>query len=220
VLPFELTAHSLRLTGASARLGRARGVASGTLVWPQGSSFAVPSPDAIQMDLQAQTEDARLEDAWPWLPPAATGAGPVRAGVVLKGTLRAWLATGQIESSDLTWPAIPAARDLSAAFEATPDRIEVTAFKTVVLDAPLTAKGRWRWAGGGEGEASTGLVDLARLPGVPARLRVEGRARLHVSASVRDGRVNGPGQGIAERLALAGLALGGRTADVSLGDHP
>src|SRR5262249_13460049 len=178
-----------------------------------------PSPDAIQMDLQAQTEDARLEDAWPWLPPAAKGVGPVRASVVLKGTLRAWLATGQIESSDLTWPAIPAARDLSAAFEATPDRIEVTAFKTVVLDAPRTAKGRWRWAGGGEGEASTGLVDLARLPGMPARLRVEGRARLNVSASVRDGRVNGSGKVIGERLALAGLALGGGTADVLLDDN-
>ena len=218
VLPFELTQHSLRLTVASARLGRARAVVSGTLAWPQGS-LAVPSPDAIRMDLQAHTEDAHLEDAWPWLPPAVQGVGPVRASVVLKGTLRAWLATGQIESSDLTWPAIPAARDLTAAFEATPDRIEVTAFKAVVLDAPLTAKGRWRWAGGGEGDASTGLVDLTRLPGVPAQLRVEGRARVNVNASVRDGRVNGSGKVIGERLALAGLAFGGGTVDVSLDDN-
>ena len=219
VLPFELTQRSLRLTAASARLGRARAVASGTLAWPQGSSPAVPAPDAVRMDLQAQTEDARLEDAWRWLPPAAQGSGPVRASVLLKGTLRAWLATGQIESSGLTWPAIPAARDLSATFEATPDRVEVTAFKAVVLDAPLTARGRWRWAGSGEGEASTGLVDLARLPGVPAQLRVEGRARVNANASVRDGRVNGSGKVIGERLAIAGWALGAGTADVSLDDN-
>ena len=138
----------------------------------------------------------------------AAAAGRCARASSVKGTLAAWHATGQVESSSLTWPAIPAARDLSATFEATPDRIEVSAFKAVVLDAPLTARGRWRWAGGGEVEASTGLVDLARLPGVPARLRVEGRARANVTASVRDGRVNGSGKLVGERLAVAGWALG------------
>lgn len=219
VLPFELTQRSLRLTAASVRLGRARVVASGNLAWPQTQSAAIPSVDAVHVDLQAQTEDARLEDAWPWLPPVGRGSGPVRASVVMKGTLTAWRATGQLASSALTWPAIPAARDLNATFEATPDRIEVSAFKANVLDAPLTARGQWRWAGGGEVEASTGLVDLARLPGVPAQLRVEGRARANVSASVRDGRVNGAGKVVGERLAVAGWALGPVTADVSLDDN-
>ena len=166
VLPFELTQRSLRLTAASARLGRARIVASGSLAWPQGALPAIPSIDAVRMDLQAQTEEARLEDAWPWLPPVARGSGPVRANVLVKGTLGAWRMTGQVESSSLTWPTIPAARDLNATFEATPDRLEVAAFKAVVLDAPLTVRGRWRWVGAGEVEASTGLVDLARLPGM------------------------------------------------------
>ena len=67
------------------------------------------------------------EDALPWLPPAARGSGPVRANVTLKGTFSAWRATGQVDSSSLTWPSIPEARDLSATFEATPDRIEVSA---------------------------------------------------------------------------------------------
>jgi translocation and assembly module TamB len=137
----------------------------------------------------------------------------------VRGTLGAWRATGQLESSGLAWPAVPAARDLSATFEATPERIEVTAFKAVVLEAPLSARGRWRWAGGGEVEASAGLVDLAKLPGLPAQLRVEGRARASVSASVRAGRVSGSGQVIGERLAVAGWALGPGTADVSLDDH-
>jgi autotransporter translocation and assembly factor TamB len=219
VLSFELTQHSLKLAAASARLGRARLAASGNLAWPQRASPAVPSPETVRVDLQAQTEDARLEDAWPWLPPAGRGNGPVRAAVAVKGTLAAWHATGQVESSSLTWPAIPAARELSATFEATPDRIDISAFKAVVLDAPLTARGHWRWAGGGEVEASTGLVDLARLPGIPARLRVEGRARANVTASMRDGRANGSGKLVGERLAVAGWALGPATADVSLDDN-
>jgi len=219
VVPFELTSHSLRLTAAGARLGRAQVVVSGNLVWPQSASLAVPPLDAVRADLQAQTQDARLEDAWPWLPPAARGSGPVRANVTVKGTLSAWRAPGQVESSSLTWPSIPEARDLSATFEATPDRIEVSAFKATVLDAPLTARGHWRWAGGGDVEASTGLVDLARLPGVPAKLRVEGRARATLSASVRDGKVNGSGKVSGERLAVAGWALGPGTADVAMDDN-
>jgi autotransporter translocation and assembly factor TamB len=219
VLPFELTQRSLRLTTASARLGRARVVASGNLAWPQGAALAAPSPDVVRLDLQAQTEDARLNDAWPWLPAAAHGSGPVRASILVKGTLGVWRATGQLESSGLTWPEVPAARDVSAAFEATPDHIEVTAFKAMVLDAPLSARGRWRWAGGGEVEASTGLVDLAQLPGAPTSLGVEGRARATVKASVRDGRVSGSGTVIGERLAVVGRALGSATADVSLDDN-
>src|SRR6185436_9363509 len=120
VLPFEFTTHSLKLAAASARLGRARLAASGNLAWPQRASPAVPSLDTVRVDLQAQTEDARLEDAWPWLPPAGRGDGSVRAAVAVKGTLTAWHVTGQVESSSLTWPDIPAARELSATFEATP----------------------------------------------------------------------------------------------------
>ncbi len=219
VLPFELTQRSLRLTAASARLGRAQLVASGTLAWPQGATPAIPPVDAVRVDLQVQTQDVSLEDAWPWLPPPGRGSGPIRASVSMKGTLGAWRAAGQIESSGLTWAEIPPVRDLSATFEATPDRIEITAFKAIVLDAPVTARGAWQWAGGGEVEASTGLVDLARLPGVPAQLRVEGRARANVTASVRDGRVNGSGRVLGERLAVAGWALGPATVDVALDDN-
>src|SRR6185369_15054633 len=219
VLPFELTQRSLKLANAAVRLGRARVVASGNATWPQSASPAVPPLDAVRVDLQTQTEELRLEDAWPWLPPAARGSGPVRATVAVKGTLAAWRATGQVESSSVTWPDIPEARDLHVTFEATPDRIEIPALKAMVLDAPLTARGHWRWAGEGEMEASTGLVDLARLPGVPARLRVEGRARANVNATVRDGRVNGSGKLSGERLAVAGWALGPATADVAVNDN-
>jgi autotransporter translocation and assembly factor TamB len=219
MVPFELTQRSLKLANASVRLGQARVVASGDLAWPHTASVSVPRLDTVRADMQAQTEEARLEDVWPWLPPAARGSGPVRARVALMGTLAAWRATGQIESSNLAWPDIPAARDLTATFEATPERIEIGSFKAVVLDAPLTARGRWRWAGGGDVEASTGLVDLARLPGMPAKLKVEGRARANVSANMLDGHVNGSGKLTGERLAVAGWALGPATANVSLDDN-
>src|SRR5262249_60487506 len=77
----------------------------------------------------------------------------------------------------------------------------------------------WAGAGGGGGEGAGGGGDPARPPGVRAGRRAGGRARLNVGASGRDGRVNGWGKVIGERLALAGLALGGGTADVLLDDN-
>jgi translocation and assembly module TamB len=178
----------------------------------------MPSPRAVNVDVTAKIEGAGLEDAAPWLPPALRGSGPVNANVQIKGTLAAWRARGNIASSGLTWPSVPPARDISIDFDATPERVEVPALRASVLDAPLTARGTWRWAGGGEVEAAAGGVDLARLPGLPEKLRVEGRARASAGAIVRDGRVTGSGRVVAERLALGGQALGPGTADVTLND--
>ena len=220
VLPFELTRRSLRLTAASARLGRSRLTASGNVTWPATASPTIPSADAVRVDLVAQTDEARLEDGAPWLPEAARGSGPVRATVQLQGTLSAWRATGQVASTAITWPSpIPETRDVSVTFETTPDRLDVPALRAIVLDAQVTAKGIWRWAGGGEVEASTGAVDLARLPGLPERLRLEGRARANVIAGLRDGRVTGSARVRGERLAIAGRALGAGTAEVALNDN-
>src|SRR4030095_3588871 len=92
------------------------------------------------------------EDAAPWLPPALRGSGPLNASVQVTGTLAAWRARGDIASSGLTGPSVPPARDVSIDFDATPERIEIPALRATMLDAPLTAKGSWRWAGGGEVE--------------------------------------------------------------------
>ncbi len=216
VVPFELTQRSLRLETASLRLGRARLAATGTLTWPAAAPPAPPSAEAVRLDLRAHTEDARLEDAAPWLPPVLHGSGPVRVTATIEGTLAAWRLTGNAESASLRWPSWPAVSDVSVAFEATPERLEVPALRAAVLDAPLTARGRWRWAGTGEVEADAGFVDLARLPGLPEGLRVEGRARARLSATVRDGRAAGSGRIVGERVAVAGLALGRGTADVSV----
>jgi hypothetical protein len=220
VLPFELTRRSLSVTAASARLGRSRLTASGTAAWPATASPAVPSPETIRVDLAAQTDEARLEDAWPWLPAAARGSGPVRATAQLKGTLASWRVTGLASSSALAWPPpAPETRELSVTFDATPERLEVSALRTVVLDAPVTAKGRWRWAGGGEIEATTGAFDLTRLPGIPETMRIEGRARANVAAALRDGKITGSARLRGERLAVGGYALGAGTADVSVDDN-
>jgi autotransporter translocation and assembly factor TamB len=217
-VPFELTTHSLRLAGASARRGRAALVVTGNLAWPATDRPAVPSPQAVNVDVTAKTEGAGLEDAAPWLPPALRGSGPLNASVQVKGTLAAWHSRGNIVSSGLTWQSVPPARDISIDFDATPERIEIPALRATMLDAPITAKGSWRWAGGGEVEAAATGVDFSRLPGLPEKLRVEGRARASVGAVVRDGRVTGSGRVIAERLALGGQALGPGTAEVSLND--
>jgi autotransporter translocation and assembly factor TamB len=213
-VPFELTARSLRLAGVSVRRGRASLVATGNLAWPATHPPVVPSPQVVNVDVTAKTEGAGLEDAAPWLPPALRGSGPVNASVQVNGTLAAWRARGNIASSGVTSPSVPPARDVSIDFDATPERIEVPALRATLLDAPLTAKGRWRWAGGGEVEAGASGVDLSRLPGLPEKLGVEGRARANVSAVVRDGRVTGSGRIVAEGLALGGRALGPGTAEV------
>src|SRR5262245_11265449 len=217
-VPFELTARSLRLAGASVRRGRAALVATGNLAWPASGPPSVPSPQVVNVDVTAKTEGAGLEDAAPWLPPALRGSGPINAGAQITGTLAAWQARGNIASSGLTWPSVPPARDISIDFNATPERIEVPTLRATMLDAPLTAKGSWRWAGGGEGEAAATGVDLSHLPGLPEKLRVEGRARASVGAVVRDGRVTGSGRVVAERLALGGQALGPGTAEITLND--
>jgi autotransporter translocation and assembly factor TamB len=218
--PFELTPRSLRIAGGRLRRGRAQLVATGALAWPSTGALAVPSAETVGVDLVAKTEGTGLEDAAPWLPPWLHGRGAVSASAQIKGTLTAWRATGRIESSNLTWSSssIPPVRDLGVGFEATSERIEIPALRASVLDAPLTARGSWRWAGGGEVEAAASGIDLARLPGVPERLRVEGRARASVGAAVRDGRVTGSGRVVGERFALGGWALGAGTADVTLND--
>jgi hypothetical protein len=220
VLPFELTRHSLSLTAASARLGRSRVTASGTAAWPATASPAVASPETVRVDLTAHTDDARLEDAGPWLPAAARGSGPVRATAQLKGTLASWRVTGQASSSALEWPPpAPETRELSVTFDATPERLEISALRTVVLDAPVTANGRWRWAGSGEVEATTGAFDLTRLPGLPESMRIDGRARANLTASLRDGKITGSARLRGDRLALGGYTFGAGTADVSVDDN-
>jgi hypothetical protein len=220
VLPFELTRRSLSLAAASARLGRSRLTASGTATWPAAASPAVPSPQTVRVDLTAQTDDARLEDAWPWIPAAARGTGPIRATAQLKGTLASWRVTGQAGSSALTWaPPVPEVREVSVTFEVTLDRLEVPALRSVVLDAPVTAKGRWLWAGSGEVEGATGTFDLTRLPGMPEGMQIQGRARANLAASVRDSKITGSARLRGERLAVGGYTLGAGTADVSVDDN-
>jgi translocation and assembly module TamB len=213
---FTLTSHSLRLSDASVRLAQARLTASGNLSWPQAAALAVPPPGAVSLDVLARTENARLEDAAPWLPAALQGSsGAVAVTAKIDGTLTAWHAAGRAESASLSVPAAPPVRQVTVSFDATPERIEVAALRASVLDAPLSAKGRWRWAGGGEVDAEAGPIDLARVPNLPEGLRVEGRARATVKATVRDGRVAGSAQANAEGVAIAGLPLGRGVADLA-----
>ena len=213
---FTLTSHSLRLSDASVRLAQATLAASGTLSWPQTTALAMPPPGAVSLDLLARTENARIEDAAPWLPAALQGSsGAVAVTAKIDGTLLAWHAAGRVESPDLGVPAAPPIRQVTVSFDATPERIEVAALRASVLDAPISAKGRWRWAGGGEVEAEAGPVELARVPNLPEGLGVEGRARATVKATVRDGRVAGTARANGEGVTVAGWLLGRGVADLT-----
>ncbi|HSE93655.1 MAG TPA: translocation/assembly module TamB domain-containing protein, partial [Methylomirabilota bacterium] len=214
---FTLTRRSLRLGAASARLGQARLAVSGNLAWPGSASPAVPEPRVVSIDLLARTENAHVEDAAPWLPPALHGSsGPVEVTARIDGTLTAWRVVGQAESASLSVPSAPPVRATRVSFEATPERLEVPALRARVLDAPVTAKGRWRWAGTGDVEAEAGPVDLARVPHVPEGLSVEGRARAHLTATLRDSRLAGSGRILGESVGVAGVRLGHGVADLSM----
>ena len=212
---FALTSRSLRLSSASARLGQGRLIASGNLAWPASATLAVPPARAVAMDLVVRTEELRLEDVAAWLPPAARGSGPVTATAKLDGTLTAWRATGQARSASLRWPSVPPVSEASVGFEATPDQLNVRDLRARVLDAPLTARGHWRWAGTGEVEADAGPLDLARLPDVPEGLRIAGRVQAKVKAALRDGRINGTARLAGNGVSVAGFALGRGAVDVS-----
>jgi autotransporter translocation and assembly factor TamB len=212
---FTLTQRSLRLSTASVRLGQARLTASGNLTWPASATFAVPPTSVVAMDVVVRTEEMRLEDVATWLPPAARGSGPVTVTAKLDGTLTAWRATGQATSANLRWPSIPPVSEANVGFEATPERLNVRDLRARVLDAPLTARGHWRWAGTGEVEADAGPLDLARLPDVPEGLSIAGRVLARVKAAVRDGRINGTARLSGDGVAVAGFALGRGVVDVS-----
>jgi translocation and assembly module TamB len=213
---FTLTPRSLRLADASVRLAQARLTASGHLTWPATATLAVPMPGAVSLDVLARAENARLEDAAPWLPPALHGSsGAVAVTAKIDGTLAAWHAAGRAESASLNVPATPPIRQVAVSFDATADRIEVAALRASVLDAPVLAKGRWRWAGGGEVEGEAGPVDLTRAPDLPENLRVEGRVRATVKATIRDGRVAGSARANAEGVAAAGWPLGRGVVEIT-----
>ena len=206
---FALTPRALTLTAASVRLGRSRVIATGTVRWPASIFSAFPGTDVVTLDVVARTEDGRVDDVAPWLPPALRGSGGDAAvSVRIDGTLVAWHAAGHAESSALRVPSAPPIRDVSVSFDATAERIDVRALEARVLDGAVSAKGRWRWAGSGEVEAEVGSVELARLPGLPEGLRVEGRGRATVSATVRGGLVAGSLQALGENVAVAGFPLG------------
>src|SRR5262245_5792540 len=212
---FALTQRSLRLSTASVRLGQGRLIVSGNLNWRASAMFALPPAQAVSMDLQVRSEEVRLESVASLLPPSARGSGPVEITAKLDGTLAAWRATGQAKSVSLRWPSIPPVSDASVAFQATPERLDFRDLRAQVLDAPLTARGHWRWAGTGEVEAEAGPLDLARIPDLPEGVNVEGRLQARVKGAIGEGKVSGTARLTGDGVSVVGFALGRGVVDVS-----
>lgn len=212
---FALTQRSLRLDPATVRLGQGRLTATGNLTWPVAASQGLPTAETVSVDLVARTEGARLEDVAALLPPAARGSGAVAVSAKLDGTLTKWRAVGQAESASLRWASVPPVSEASASFEVTPERLDVRSLRARVLDAPLTAKGHWRWVGTGEMEGDAGPLDLARIPDLPEGLSIAGRGRAHFEAAMQQGRISGTARLSTDKLTVAGFVLGRGVADVS-----
>jgi autotransporter translocation and assembly factor TamB len=212
---FALTPRSLRLSTASVRLGPGRLVASGNLTWPASGTLALPPARAVSMDLLLRGEEVRLENVASLLPPAVQGSGLIEVSAKLDGTLTAWRATGQAKSVSLRFPSIPPISDASVGFQATPERLEFRDVRARALDAPLTARGHWRWAGAGEVEGEAGPLDLARLPDLPEGLSVLGRVQARVKGALREGKISGTARLAGESVAVAGFALGRGVVEVA-----
>jgi autotransporter translocation and assembly factor TamB len=212
---FALTQRSLRLDPATVRLGQGRLTATGTLSWPGSATLEVPPARVVSVDLVARTQEMRLEDVAALLPQAARGSGAVAVTAKLDGTLSAWRAAGQAESASLRLASVPPVSDVRVGFEVTPERLDVRSLRARMLDAPLTAKGHWRWVGTGEVEGDAGPLDLARLPDLPEGLSIAGRAQARVKAAMQQDRVSGSARLSADQLTVAGFTLGRGVADVS-----
>ena len=86
-----------------------------------------------------------------------------------------------------------------------------------IATVPVDASGRWMWRGTGNAAIVAGPGDLARLPGVPRDLALEGsaRAQIQVDESTAGG-VHGIARIEAERVSVAKIAVGRGAGEATL----
>jgi autotransporter translocation and assembly factor TamB len=169
---------------------------------------------------------ARAEGRWPQttltaavdLARAPVGAGAQPGGRVAReagrvdlrldpvaGPAPRW--TGSIRSRRLSLPSVEIA-DLQSALALSSDALEVSRVAARVASIPVEGSGRWAWRGAGDARLVAGPVALARLPGVPPDLALDGSARAQIEVSAGAAGVQGTARVEAERVGVAGIALG------------
>ena len=80
----------------------------------------------------------------------------------------------------------------------------------------MEGSGRWAWRGIGDARLVAGPAALARLPGVPPELGLDGSARAQIEMSLSAMGAQGTARVDAERLSVAKIALGRGTGEAAL----
>ncbi len=215
-LPFRLSDRTLTFKTAAATLGQSRVEGSGTLGWTgEGSLEASALRERLQLDADLAARSARLEDFAAWVPPdwPATGGFDLTAHVV--GTLAAWRASGTVGGRDLTLRGEPIER-VSARFSVNGAGVEVPEVSGSVRGIPVEARGAWRWDGEGRVRADIGPAPLARVPGIPDAIPLEGTARASADLMRRAGAWSGTATARGAEITIAGLALHRGEAELAL----
>jgi autotransporter translocation and assembly factor TamB len=205
-IPFALTGDTLRVDGAELRRGASRARLTASARW-SGPRAPGRWRDAIVARGDVAASTVRLEDLDVFLPDGWHGTGTFAVTAHVEGTPAAWRATGRLDAARVV------VRDqlvegAQVPFTLTDGGVEARALRARVAGAPVAGGGRWSWDGTGGVQLDLGPVALASLPAAASVGPTEGTARAHVELTAQGGVLNGSAQLTAEKVGVAGLALG------------
>jgi hypothetical protein len=129
------------------------------------------------------------------------------------GTAPRW--SGMLRSRRLALPWADL-EDLQGTMALSGDALDVSKLTARVATVPVEGSGRWMWRGTGNANLLAGPAALARLPGIPSDLALDGSARAQIEANVGTAGVQGIARVEAERVAVAKIALGRGTGEATL----
>jgi autotransporter translocation and assembly factor TamB len=131
----------------------------------------------------------------------------------MAGIAPRWSGTLQARRLTLPWVDV---EDLQSAVALSTDALDVARLTARVAGIPVDGSGRWTWRGSGDARLVVGPAALARLPGAPPDLALDGSARAQVEARLSTAGVQATARVEAERVAVAKIALGRGTGEAAL----
>jgi autotransporter translocation and assembly factor TamB len=241
-LPGDLARLGTGRVQATARMADGQGVAEAEARWPSASVTAtarLEADDRVRVEARSRIDlavlpgwaagdalevAARGEGRWPKvvvtagidLSRPAAGRDPGKVELRLDpdgGTTPRW--SGSVRSRRLALPWI-GIDDLLGALAVSADALDVARLTARAGGIPVTASGRWMWRGQGEARLVAGPAALARIPGVPPDLALDGSARVQVDATFAAAGIQATAQLEAERVSVAKIALGRGTGEAAV----
>ena len=188
---------------------RARADLSGLPGWTTGDSIEIAARGEGRWPQATLTAGVALAR-----PAARRDAGRLDVRLdPMAGTAPRWSGTLQARRLTLPWVDV---EDLQSALALSTDALDVARLTARVAGIPVDGSGRWTWRGSGDARLVVGPAALARLPGVPPELALDGSARAQVEARLSTAGVQGTARVEAERVAVAKIALGRGTGEATL----